>query len=238
VVRVSVRLAVIALFALACGEPQQQRQPPPPPKPKPAASAPVCTPAPNRLCPSDAGASDPSFAQFRNELRAAVEQKNEAELVKRIASDVRTSFGDGGGIDDFRKSWKIGSANSQLWPTLHTILDLGGNFIGEGDAKSFWAPYAYANWPESIDAFENVAAVRAGVVLRAAPSRDAAQVAVVDWEILKAFPGHDSDWMKVKTSGGVEGWVSAADVYSPIGYRAGFSKRSGEWKLEALVAGD
>jgi len=58
-------------------------------------------------------------------------------------------------------------------------------------------------------------------VLHASPSRDAAQVATV-----------------VKTSGGVEGWVAAADVYSPIGYRAGFSNRTGEWKLEALVAGD
>jgi len=232
-------VAIVGLALLcSCGERRQepQHQPPPPP-PKPAASAPVCTPAPNRLCPSDAGASDPSFEQFRKELRTAVEQKNEAELLKHIAPDVRTSFGGGGGIDDFRKSWKTGSADSELWPKLHTILDLGGSFTGEGDAKSFWAPYVYANWPESIDAFENVAAVRAGVVLRASSSHDAAQVATVDWEILKVVSRSDA-WMRVKTSGGVEGWVSAVDVYSPIGYRAGFSKRTGEWKLEALVAGD
>jgi hypothetical protein len=233
-------LAAIAALALfSCSEPQQPKdqQALPPPPPKPAASAPVCTPAPNRLCPSDAGASDQSFEQFRKELRAAVEQKNEAELVKRIAPKVRTSFGGGGGIAEFRKSWKTGSADSELWPKLGTILDNGGNFTGEGDAKSFWAPYVYASWPEAIDAFENVAAMRAGVVLRALASRDAAQVATVDWEILKVISRNDT-WMKVKTSSGVEGWVAAADVYSPIGYRAGFSKRAGEWKLEALVAGD
>jgi len=229
------RLAAIAgLALLSCGE---QQQSPPPPPPKPAVAAPVCTPAPNRLCPSDAGANDPSFAQFRKELRAAIEQKNEAELVKRIAPDVRTSFGGGGGIDEFRKSWKTGSADSELWATLGSILDNGGNFIGEGDAKSFWAPYVYANWPEAIDAFENVAAVRASVVIRASASPDAAQVATVDWEILKVISRNDT-WMNVKTSGGVEGWVAVADVYSPIGYRAGFSNRTGEWKLEALVAGD
>jgi len=226
------RLAAIAgLALLACSEPVQQQQVP---APKPATPAPapvaVCTPAPNRLCPSDAGASDPSFAQFRKELRAAIEQKNQAELLKHIAPDVRTSFGGGGGLAAFK-------TKSDLWPALRTILDLGGNFTGEGDAKSFWAPYVYANWPESIDAFENVAALRAGVVLRAASSPDAAQVATVDWEILKVI-SRNGAWMNVKTSGGVEGWVSSADVYSPIGYRAGFSKRGGEWKLEALVAGD
>jgi len=233
------RLAAIAALALvSCSEPQQPKdQQAPPPPPKPAAAEPVCTPAQNRLCPSDTGASDPSFERFRKELRASIEQKNEAELLKRIAPDVRTSFGGSGGIAEFRKRWKTGSADSELWATLGTILENGGNFIGESNAKSFWAPYVYANWPEAIDAFENVAAVRAGVVLRASASRDAAQVATVDWEILKVISRNDA-WMNVKTSGGVEGWVAAADVYSPIGYRAGFSKRSGEWKLDALVAGD
>lgn len=234
--------AAIALLVLvgACNEPQQQAPAPEPAAPTPAPTpTPVagCTPAPNRLCPADTGASDPSFERFRGELRAAIEQKNVAELVKRVAPDVRTNFGGGGGIDDFENGWNIGSADSQLWSTLRTVLDGGGNFKDAGMAKMFWAPYTFANWPDSIDPFEHVAAVHEGVVLRASASSDAAQVATVDWEILKVVSRSD-DWMKVKTSGGVEGWVSAADVYSPIGYRAGFSNHSGEWKLEALVTGD
>lgn len=42
----------------------------------------------------------------------------------------------------------------------------------------------------------------------------------------------------VRTANGQEGWVRGSDVRSPIDYRAGFSKRSGQWKLEAFVAGD
>ena len=115
--------------------------------------------------------------------------------------------------------------------------------MGEGDGKSFWAPYVYSNWPESMDAFEHVAAVRAGVALHATPAANAPRVATVDWEILKRMPkktedGQAGEWIKVKTANGVEGWVATTDVYSPIGFRAGFSKRSGQWKLEALVAGD
>jgi len=229
-------IAFVALFS--CGEPPQQV-----PAPKPATPAPAptpvagCTPAPNRLCPADTGASDPSFERFRNELRAAIEQKNKAELLTRVATDVRTSFGSGGGIDDFANGWKLGNADGELWSTLRMVLDGGGNFKDAGMAKMFWAPYTFANWPEAIDPFEHVAALHAGVVLHASASSDAAQVATVDWEILKVLSRKD-DWMKVKTSAGVEGWVSVADIYSPIGYRAGFSNHSGEWKLEALVKGD
>ncbi|HEY0140674.1 MAG TPA: hypothetical protein VGF48_07250 [Thermoanaerobaculia bacterium] len=42
----------------------------------------------------------------------------------------------------------------------------------------------------------------------------------------------------VRTLGGKEGWVRTSDVRTPIGYRAGFSKRYGAWKMDALVAGD
>lgn len=253
----SSRFAAIAFVALlcSCGEPQQQQVPAPKPgaptqAPAPAPTVPTtsapapapapaagCTPAASRLCPSDTGASDPSFEQFRKELRAAVEQKNGPELLKHVATDVRTNFGSGGGIDDFANGWKIGSADSRLWSTLSTVLDGGGSFKDAGLVKMFWAPYTFANWPEAIDPFEHVAALHAGVVVRAKASNDASQVATVDWEILKVVSRNER-WMKVKTSGGVEGWVSVADVYSPIGYRAGFSKHTGEWKLEALVAGD
>jgi len=99
---------------------------------------------------------------------------------------------------------------------VRTSFGGGGNFIDAGLVKSFSAPYDHANWPEAIDLFEHVVALRAGVVLHASPSRDTAQVATVVKNLR----------------------VAVADVYSPIGYRAGFSNRTGEWKLEALVAGD
>jgi hypothetical protein len=45
---------------------------------KPAPITAVCADAPNRLCPRDEASADPSFLQFRDRMRDAVAQKDEA----------------------------------------------------------------------------------------------------------------------------------------------------------------
>jgi hypothetical protein len=209
--------------------PQQQQQPattataaePPP-------AAELCVETPNRLCPSDHAELVPSFVEFRTELLDVVEKRDETRLRAMLDPKIRTSFGDGGGIADFKTS-------DTIWRELETILKLGGNF-NEGN---FWAPYVYASWPEAVDAFSHVAAIRKGVVIRATPESSGSEVATVDWEILELIPGKQTPgWRHVRTADKKEGWASDADVRSPIGYRAGFSKDSGQWVMNALVAGD
>jgi hypothetical protein len=195
------------------------------PAAKPLAITPTCVDAPNRLCPHDEAAADPSFLQFRDRMLEAVAQKDEAKLKTFIDPKIRTSFGDGGGIASFKPKWD----------ELDSILKLGGAFRG---ADSFWAPYVYASWPEAVDAFTHVAAIRSGVPLHETASESAPVVTRVDWEILEVNPQKDAAWFHVRTSEGKKGWVVAADVRSPIGLRAGFSKQSGQWKMNALVAGD
>lgn len=205
--------------------------------PAPAADVVTCAPAAHRLCPVDEGASDASFKAFRDALSDAVSRKNEPALLALVDPGIRTDFGGGGGLEDFRKHWKLSSPDSKLWPELSEIFNLGGTFRGEGNDRSFFAPYVYAAWPDSIDAFQHVAATRANVPIRREPAQQAEIVTTVDWEILAA--NHRSTgWIQVKTSDGKEGWVQESDVRSPVGYRAGFSKRSGAWKMDALVAGD
>jgi len=227
----------LTLFAVACGTesstPPTTASTPPAAEPAtpttPATPAPpVCTAAANRLCPVDEGANDASFVEFRNRLREAVRSKDEKALLELIDPKVRTSFGDGGGIEEFR------APDSKLLPELAKVLDLGGTFR-EG---MFWAPYVYSAWPESIDAFEHLAAIRDSVPIRSNPSASAPVVATASWSILQLAQGREDGWLRVKTAEGVEGWVAAADVHSPVGYRAGFSKRSGKWLMEAFVAGD
>ncbi|HJQ38628.1 MAG TPA: SH3 domain-containing protein [Thermoanaerobaculia bacterium] len=188
------------------------------------AEAPKCVPAPQRLCPVDDANADPSFASYRQQL---LEAKDDAQLRALISANARTSFGGDGGIDEVLK----------LRTELDEALRLGGSFR-EG---MFWAPYVYANWPEAFDSFEHVAATKAGVSLHAKPEESSEVVARVDWEILKiATPpqGPDEPWLHVRTAGGKEGFVRRADVRSPVGYRAGFGKENGAWKLQALVSGD
>jgi hypothetical protein len=142
-----------------------------------------------------------------------------------IDPKIRTSFGASDGIASFKPQWD----------ELDAIVKLGGAFRG-GD--SFWAPYVYASWPDSVDAFTHVAAIRSGVPLHEHASEAAPVVTRVDWEILEVMPQKNPAWFHVRTAGGKEGWVAAADVRSPIALRAGFSKLSGQWKMNALVAGD
>lgn len=211
---------------------------PAPPAPTEVAT---CTAAAGRLCPVDEGARDASFAAFRTELAAAVAAKDEAKLLALVDPAIRTNFGGGGGTGDFKAQWKTSSADSPLWRELASILEHGGAFQGEGQDQSFWAPYVYAVWPDEVDAFEHVAAIRAGVPVRAEPKPDAEVVSTVDWAILglpRVNTAPPTGWQRVKTSDGREGWAQKDDVRSPIGYRAGFSKRSGTWKMDALVAGD
>jgi hypothetical protein len=201
----------------------------------------TCTAAVGRLCPVDEGTRDASFAAFRASLTGAIAAKDEAKLLALVDPKIRTNFGGGGGTGDFKAQWKTSAADSPLWRELGSILELGGAFRGEGQDQSFWAPYVYAAWPDEVDAFEHVAALRAGVPVRAEPRPDANIVTTVDWAILslqRNATAPPAGWQRVKTADGHEGWAQQDDVRSPIGYRAGFSKRSGTWKMDALVAGD
>lgn len=187
------------------------------------------------LCPTDEGANDATFAEYRKRLMAAVEQKNWIALTPLLARDFRVNFGDGGGIEAFREQWKPDSPDSKLWAELREILEHGGSFAGEDPNRVFWAPYVYSRWPEDIDAFEHVAVLRADVPLRSAAADDAPVVRTLDWSIVRlAEPATgDQPWRHVS-----DGWISAKDVRSPIDYRAAFGKVNGEWKMIALVAGD
>lgn len=201
---------------------------------------PPCVPAPRRLCPVDEGTSDPSFASFRDAMRTAIANKDANALLAMVDPKIRTTFGAGGGLEDFKTAWKLESKESRLWRELDQILSMGGTLGGEEAPPSFWAPYIYSAWPETIDAFSYVAATRAGVPVRERADDSAAEVASLDWEIVERIDSarENETWVHIRTEKGIEGFVASSDVRSPVGYRAGFSRRSGEWKMDALVAGD
>ncbi len=245
-----------ALFVLACGgappEAPRTREPSagspattalaPLPQPSPAAPIARCEPAPDRLCPVDQASQDPSFAAFREQLAGIVERRDAAALLRVVDPKIRTTFGEGGGSDDFRARWKLDSGDSPLWQELATILSHGGTFGGEGASKSFWAPYVFSAWPEEKDAFTHVAALGPGVAVRERGSADAPLIATVDWGILELVLGQgwspEDPWYQVRLPDGRAGWVDASQVRMPLDWRAGFVKRDGEWKMNILVAGD
>jgi hypothetical protein len=179
-----------------------------------------------KLIPIDEGPRDASFVAYRAKLLAAARSRDSEAFLKGVDPKIRTSFGGGGGVKDLNLP--------KLWPEIEQILTLGGSFR-EG---MFWAPYVYSTWPESVDAFQHLAVIAADVPLRESPSATAKTIATLSYDIVKRVPGNPGGWHQVETLAGQKGWVEGRHVRSPVGYRAGFMKQGGEWKMLALVAGD
>jgi hypothetical protein len=91
-----------------------------------------------------------SFKEFRERTLAALARRDTSYLYSIVAPEIRTSFGDGGGLGDFKQAWKTSDPTSAVWATLSRVLQMGGKH--ESDSM-FTAPYVFAFWPDSIDAF-------------------------------------------------------------------------------------
>jgi hypothetical protein len=116
----------------------------------------LCTYAPTqsritkreRLCPIDEGGKDPSFVAFRTALRGVVERKDSPALIRLIAPDVRVGLDSPRNIRQFIEDHNPADPNSDVWPQLGRILDLGGSFI---EPNVFCAPYVRCPGPKTID---------------------------------------------------------------------------------------
>lgn len=192
-----------------------------------------------QLFPVDESASDPSFAAFKTEVLDIAARKDVPALLTHVASDIKNSFGGNDGIEEFKTGWKLSDPQSELWPTLRTILTLGAT--KEGD-NAFGAPYVFTRWPEDLDSFSTVVVVKKDAALRSAPSRDGTVVRTLGYEFLELGEydegAETGGFTAVKDQTGKAGYVAADDIRSPIAYRAFFEKRGDKWLMVFLVSGD
>ena len=160
---------------------------------------------------------------LRRQLLDAVRRRDREALFSMTAPEIRTSFGAGSDREDLL----------ERWDELEWVLTRGGTFRN----GMFWAPYVYSTWPESRDAFQYLAVVGDDVPLRAEPREDARDIARLSYNLVKRVAERDR-WIEIETDDGTRGWLPEGSLRSPIGYRAGFDRPNGEWKLVAFVAGD
>ena len=139
--------------------------------------------------------------------------------------------------------WKPQTRNSDVWPVLQLVLDMGGNF----DSKiEFSAPYIFSAFPSDLDGFESIVVTSPDAVMRDKPKGDGAVVRKLDLDILTIVGSaiklqHEAgpnDWLEVKDATGKRGFVLQRDMRSPIDFRAGFKKIKGRWRMVDLVVGD
>ena len=209
----------------------------------PAANPCVPGPAPGPsivepvLRPVDEASRRPDFAAFRRRLQDDVARRDEAALLAVVHPNVRTSFGDGGGIDAFKKEHLENKA-SGFWEEFAIILRLGGRFR---DNDAFDAPYTFSAWPGNLDSFECLAVIGSRVRVRAAPGSSARILTALDFAIVRALPvggPETAGWRRVQLADGRTGYMASRYVRSPIDHRALFGFEDGRWQLMAYVAGD
>lgn len=189
------------------------------------------------LRPVDEASRRPDFAVFRRRLQDDVARRDEAALLAIVHPNVRTSFGDGGGIEAFRKE-HLENKESGFWEEFATILRLGGRFRGN---DAFDAPYTFSAWPGNLDSFECLAVIGSRVRVRAAPGLNARILTALDFAIVRALPGGGAEtpgWRRVQLADGRTGYMASRYVRSPIAHRALFGFEDGRWRLMAYVAGD
>lgn len=190
------------------------------------------------LRPVDEAPSHPDFMRFRNQLKDIARRRDERALMQIVDPEIRISFGDNNGIDNFRKlvHGQFGQPASRFWPDFARMLALGGTF--REDRHGFTAPYVYSAWPNHYDSFECAAVVGANVRVREQPRSDARIVATVSYTIVKLHASPDAPWTAVELADGRKGYIAARYVYGPTGWRAFFDDESGRWRMTLFIAGD
>jgi hypothetical protein len=86
----------------------------------------------SRAPPVDDCASDPSFAEFRSELRRIVARRDAEALLSVVADDVHASLGGHVGRGDFIELWGLEKQprRSKVWAELGQALRLGCSLKG------------------------------------------------------------------------------------------------------------
>ena len=195
-----------------------------------------------RLQPVDEASKDPSFLAFRKRLVRAVRKHDLKFVISILDPEIKNSFGGEGGIDEFKSVWRPDKADSKLWGNLLRILSMGGSFSTRNPDWDFSVPYVFSRWPDDYDPFEYAAITGADVNLRREAGMSAPILKQLNYDIVKLEEDNPGDanrpWTRVRTLDGIVGYVSSRFVYSPIDYRAGFSRHDGKWRMQFFLAGD
>ena len=190
---------------------------------------------PTQVPPVDQCIADPSFVQFRSDLRRTIARHDTDALLKVVADDVHASLGGHIGKKDFIELWDLkGPRTSKVWKELGDALRLGCT-MSNGVAT---APSFEDQLGGDRDAFETMIALPGARLLRR-PNDGASVVANLKWNVLTMREAWDGGpWIAVRLDDGRSGFVRRALARSPIDYRAWFRKREGKWRMEGFLAGD
>lgn len=195
------------------------------------------------LPPHDQGAQDPSFIAFRAKLLAAAAARDTTTIFRAFDSGATISFGGHYGPQGLRDLWfgpdAMREPGLDFWSTFARTLAMGSTV--QDDIVS--APYLFMAFPERLDVFSHLVVVGENVRVRAEPSTSGHVLGSLTYQIVptREEPWVQSGgytWVPIRLAAGEDAWVADDFTWSPVGYRIGFEKRDGAWRILYFVAGD
>ncbi|MEO6041036.1 MAG: hypothetical protein ABIP41_03980 [Croceibacterium sp.] len=227
-------LAILALAAVcaACGQNTA-----PAAKPDTAATpaaAPAKAAPKGRFAPRDECAKLPGSADFRQRLVEAVQLRDADALANLADPAVKLDFGGGGGLAALKQ--RLGQG-SDLWLSLDQLTKLGCAVDQSGNLVM---PWLFAQDLGRIDANSALLVIGEEVPVLSAPRASAAPIVTISWDFVSAANGIDrtQPYQRVTFPLNRDGWVATDKLRSVLDYRLLASRRSGQWRIEALVSGD
>lgn len=190
-----------------------------------------------RLPPADESSSDREFRMFFRALQRCVRNKDAKWLMSALSPKIVNSFGGDGGIAEFRQQWSLDhdAPSSRVWQELTAVLNLGCARTEDG----FVSPWYFAHLPDTDDWPTYLIAVVPNAPLLDSP-QSSRVIARLNSDILDPADAadHESEFVRVRSRAGAEGFVRRRDTREPLWYRALFARMGGKWKMTHFVAGD
>lgn len=190
------------------------------------------------LPPRDDCTALPGWSAFRGKLEQAVQARDGAALAALSSPDVTLDYGGGHGPAQLQKRLSA-PTGAAIWTDLARIMPLG--CAVEKDLVVM--PWFFWNVPEEVDPGMTMLVTGEGVPLRAKASDKAEEIDRLDWSLvsLAPRPGFDPAARYTAVITGKpqrKGWIETAKLRSLLARRIIAERKSGEWKISALVAGD
>lgn len=188
-----------------------------------------------KLLPIDDAPRDPEFQAFTRKLLSVATKRDSKALRKLLDEDVISSSindkKDEKGWAAFRQQWHPDDPTSDLWETLADFCDLG--FVSL-HPRLYVSPYVAWKFPRELNPTRALVVTRSNVPLRAKPERDAPVLATLEFDIVYALGEATGPWRQVRTAAGLDGFVLAQNLRSPLTPRGQFARKEGRWVIIAL----
>jgi hypothetical protein len=188
----------------------------------------------------------PELSRTIERAKSAIAHRDPDSLRAIMAADVRISLGPSEGLAGLSLD-----ATSPAWPRLEKALAIGCAPAAPSD-DAVWMCPGLDTSISGLEPREQVFILGEGVPLRTDPDGNTPILARLSCRIVafdndawsRMSPEHleeldrEQGWTPVIVEGGVKGYVQSEVAFRPDGYRVGFERRDGQWRIVAFLAGD